>query len=178
MSRSPAWTLTLAIYTAVIIAFPIWVRPHLIPPVQATVAFAPASANLMWSPNNDTTLLLQGFAQQQGADVPVGYWVLSRGQVVSQDGRPVYSVPARACAHQPSSQACAGYIASLHLRQTVTYQPASRYWDFQWIETAIYLALALLLAGLCFLRIRPGRPATSDIPRPSRLAPALERSPS
>jgi hypothetical protein len=49
----------------------------------------------------------------------------------------------------------------------VTYQPASRYWAFECIETAIYLALALLLAGLCFLRIRPGRPAAPDIPRPS-----------
>jgi hypothetical protein len=36
---------------------------------------------------------------------------------------------------------------------------------------------SLLLAGLCFLRIRPGRPAQPDIHRPTRLAPALERSP-
>jgi hypothetical protein len=31
----------------------------------------------------------------------------------------------------------------------VIYQPASRYWAFQWSETAIYLLLALLLAGFC-----------------------------
>ncbi len=48
----------------------------------------------------------------------------------------------------------------------MTYQPASRYWAFQWTETAIYLAVALLLAGLCFLRIRPGRPAEPGIHRP------------
>ena len=61
----------------------------------------------------------------------------------------------------------------------MTYQPASRYWAFQWIETAIYLALALILAGLCFLRIRPGRSAEPGIHRPRaiRPAPALERSP-
>ena len=34
----------------------------------------------------------------------------------------------------------------------VTYQPASRYWDLQWLETGIFLVLArpwrgLLLAG-------------------------------
>jgi hypothetical protein len=89
-------------------------------------------------------------------------------------------VPAQACVGSqsaPSSQACAAYIESLHLRHTVTYQPASRYWAFEWIETAIYLALALLLAGLSLLQIRPRRPAAPDIPRPIRPAPALERSP-
>jgi hypothetical protein len=32
-------------------------------------------------------------------------------------------------------------------------QPASRYWSMQWIETAIYLALSLALAGYCFWRL-------------------------
>jgi hypothetical protein len=31
----------------------------------------------------------------------------------------------------------------------VVYQPGSRYWAFQWSETAIYVLLALLLAGFC-----------------------------
>lgn len=33
------------------------------------------------------------------------------------------------------------------------YQPASRYWAFQGIETAIYLAIAPALAGFCFWRL-------------------------
>jgi hypothetical protein len=32
----------------------------------------------------------------------------------------------------------------------VTYQPAGRYWTFQWLETAIFVALALLAAAGCF----------------------------
>jgi hypothetical protein len=52
-----------------------------------------------------------------------------------------------------------------HLRQELTYQPASRYWALQWLETAIYLAGALLLSGLCFLRIRRRRPAGGDARR-------------
>jgi hypothetical protein len=36
----------------------------------------------------------------------------------------------------------------------VTYQPASRFWRFQWYETGIYTALALALAGFCFWRLR------------------------
>jgi ABC-type transport system involved in multi-copper enzyme maturation permease subunit len=172
----PAMAVTLAVYTAVIIAFPIWVQPHLIPPVQATMALPASSAMNMQVTNNMLQpQTLQSAPGDTGA--PAGSWVLSTSQVVNQDGRPVHSVPAQACGPTPSSQACAAYIESLHLRQTVTYQPASRYWAFQWIETAIYLALSLLLAGLCFLRIRPGRPAAPDIARPGRLAPALERSP-
>jgi hypothetical protein len=36
----------------------------------------------------------------------------------------------------------------------VSYQPASRYWTFQSLETAIYVGLALILTGICFLWIR------------------------
>ena len=45
-------------------------------------------------------------------------------------------------------------LASHGIRVAVTYQPASRYWAFQWTETAIYVAFALALAGYCFWRIR------------------------
>jgi hypothetical protein len=79
-----------------------------------------------------------------------------------------------------TAQSCNDYIESLHFQQTVTYEPASRFWAFQWYETGIYLALAVILAGLCFLRIRPGRSAEPGI-RPRAIgrppAPALERSP-
>lgn len=36
----------------------------------------------------------------------------------------------------------------------VTYQPASRYWAFQGLETAVFIALALVLAGLSFWWVR------------------------
>ncbi|HEX3723077.1 MAG TPA: hypothetical protein VHV31_09820, partial [Nitrolancea sp.] len=38
--------------------------------------------------------------------------------------------------------------ANYHL--SLTYQPASRFWAFQWYETAIFVALSLALAGICF----------------------------
>jgi hypothetical protein len=44
-------------------------------------------------------------------------------------------------------------LASHGIREAVSYQPASRYWRFQATETAIYLALALALAGYCFRRL-------------------------
>jgi hypothetical protein len=48
-------------------------------------------------------------------------------------------------------------LASHRIREAVTYQPASRYWRFQATETAIYLALALALAGYCFRRLNRRR---------------------
>jgi hypothetical protein len=41
----------------------------------------------------------------------------------------------------------------------VSYQPASRYWELQWLETAAYLAAAAGLSGFCYWRVR--RPGTA-----------------
>ena len=38
----------------------------------------------------------------------------------------------------------------LGIREVVSYQPASRYWPIQLIETGIFLVLALGLAWSCF----------------------------
>ena len=175
----PAMAVTLAIFTAVIIVFPIWVRPHLIPPVKTTSTLSLASISNMPGVGafNGHLSLAPG-----PAAAPPGAWVISSSQLTAPDGRASSSEPAGPCGEPPSpaaGQACDDYIQSLHLRQAVTYQPASRYWDFQWAETAIYLAFALLLAGLCFLRIRPGRRAEPGIHRPRDIgrAPALEWSP-
>ncbi|HUA29472.1 MAG TPA: ABC transporter permease [Streptosporangiaceae bacterium] len=166
----PAMAVTLAIFTAVIIAFPIWVRPHLIPPVRATSALSLASVAVTGSSDGHLILTTRTATGRPGA------WVIS-SQVATPDGRVASGEPAGPCGAS-SARACNDYIASLRFHQTVAYEPASRYWAFQWIETGIYLALALLLAGLCFLRIRPGRLAALDIHRPRgiRSAPALESS--
>ena len=48
-------------------------------------------------------------------------------------------------------------VASLGWRRLVTFQPADRFWTFQGIEAAIFLALALLAIGaaVVLLRRRP-----------------------
>jgi len=170
----PAMAVTLAIFAAVTFAFPVWVRPHLIPPVRATVTLSTASINgFTLSPDGRTL-----FVQTAPPDIP-GAWILS-SQLTTPDGRPASGEPVTgACGPNASGSSCQAYIESLHLRQAVTYQPASRYWPLQWYETGIYLAVALALAGFCLWRIRPDRPAEPDIHRlrASRPAPALERSP-
>jgi hypothetical protein len=75
-------------------------------------------------------------------DIP-GAWILS-SQLTTPDGRPASAEPATgACGPNALGTSCEAYIESLHLRQKVTYQPASRYWPLQWYETGIYLAVAL-----------------------------------
>ena len=97
------------------------------------------------------------------ASIP-GAWMLST-QFINAAGNVVSGVtlPAR---EPGSAQSCGGsgpsdvarpclaQLAGRGYRQLVTYQPASRFWAFQWYETAIFLALAAALAGFCFWCIR------------------------
>ena len=48
---------------------------------------------------------------------------------------------------------CVTQVASTY-HQAVTYQPASRYWMFQWYETAIYVGAALAVLAFCFWWLR------------------------
>jgi ABC-type transport system involved in multi-copper enzyme maturation permease subunit len=174
----PAMAVTLAVFTAVIIAFPIWVRPRLIPPVQTTSTLSLASiANMPGVGAFDGHLsLVPG-----PAAAPPGAWVISSSQLTTPDGRASSSEPAGPCGppSPAAAQACNDYIESLHLRQTVTYQPASRYWAFQWVETAVYLTLALALAGFSFWWINRNHSTELNIrrPRTRQPAPALQNSP-
>jgi hypothetical protein len=70
-------------------------------------------------------------------------------QAITHSGR-VLTVAPKQCLGNGSFQPCENWLASLHLRQYVSYQPASRFWPLQWVETAIYLAAA---AGLGLLGI-------------------------
>jgi hypothetical protein len=170
----PAMAVTLAVFVGVVwFAFPLWVRPHLLPPAQTTVPLSAASINGFVIARDGRLLV-----QTSPPDLP-GAWVLST-QLTVPAGRPASTIPAtQACAPNMSSpQTCTAYVKSLHLRQTVTYQPASRYWPLQWYETGIYLALALALAGLCLWWIRPRHFAGLNIrPRTRQPAPALQSSP-
>jgi hypothetical protein len=82
-----------------------------------------------------------------------GAWILSNN-TITRSGK-VFTGPATAaCTGSASPQDCINWMNSLHLRQQVSYQPASRFWPLQGIETGIYLVLAAGLGGLCVWRIR------------------------
>jgi len=143
----PAMAVTLVLFAAVQIAMPLWIRPNLFPAEHTTVAIG---RDITFSNNTqgNFTLATGTLAGQPGA------WILSSG-AVDAAGHPVSTAPA-ACTQAvvsgtgPSGLAC---LASHGIRIAVTYQPASRYWAFQWTETGICLAAALALAGYCFRRV-------------------------
>jgi hypothetical protein len=144
----PAMAATLAAFAAVQVAWPNWIRPHLIAPVRAILPLNTANLNeLMIGNKGDMTVI--------GAVNKPGAWILSN-QTIDTTGH-MFTGPAPHICLSGSFQACIQSLSRFHLRQLVTYQPASRFWDFQWYETAIFLALAIALAGFCFWRIRRRR---------------------
>ena len=150
----PAMAVTLVIFAGIQVLMPTVVRPHLIPPVQATAPFNANTANeivMTSSGNGPATMIVKGNLS------PPGGWILSN-QTITPSGRPFDGPPGRACTStSASAQACNNWLNSLHLRQLVSYQPASRFWPLQWIETAIYLVLAAGLAWLCTWQVRRRR---------------------
>jgi hypothetical protein len=144
----PAMAATLAIFIGVLITVSLWVRPHLITPLRVTSALNPANIDQLFTGQN-------GQMSVTGAVNLPGAWVLSN-QSIDASGH-VFTGPATQACTTGSVQACNAYIGRLHLRQLITYEPASRYWSVQWYETAIFLALAIALAGVCFWWIRRRR---------------------
>ncbi len=141
----PAMATTLAAFTAVQLAWPALVRPHLIEPVRTITALGRVTFSAVGESQHGLLFLRAGGGS--------GVWVLS-SQPVNAAGHAVARVPA-ACQRAFSSQV--GAFLSCLSRQgvkiAVTYQPDSRYWDFQWIELGAFLVLAGLLAWFCVRRV-------------------------
>jgi hypothetical protein len=142
----PAMAITLAIFAAAQVVMPLAVRPHLVPPSHTTASIHAAD---------------QAYGSLT-ADVVPGQpdaWILS-SQALNAAGQPVSAIPA-ACnnANPPGEKGGATQITpaqcmqSRGYREAISYLPTSRYWPLQWIETGIFLALALALAGFSFWRL-------------------------
>jgi hypothetical protein len=144
----PAMAATLAVFAGIQVAWPRWIRPHLISPVHAT-------APLNLSKLDELAIDPQGHMFVQGSASRPGAWILGN-QTVDQAGHPFTGPATNACMNQ-GIQACNASVARLHLRQVLTYQPGSRYWAFQWYETAIFLVLAAALVWFCVWRINRRR---------------------
>jgi hypothetical protein len=143
----PAMAITLAVFAAVQIVMPLWIRPHLIAPVHAASAFNAANLTEISSSNNGSMTVMTA------VNLP-GAWVLSN-QTLTRAGH-VFTGPApRPCMSSTAPfSACQTALSKLGLRQLVTYQPAGRYWAFQGYETGIFLVLALGLGAACVWRVR------------------------
>jgi ABC-type transport system involved in multi-copper enzyme maturation permease subunit len=146
----PAMAVTLGVFTVVQFAWSRWIRAQLIAPLHATVALNTADiVDFRITGNVVTSVQALPSLSQQNT------WILS-SRVVNAAGQP-FTAPATKGCLGGNFQACQAYLGRLHPRQVVTYQPASHFWPLQWTETGIFVALALLLAGICAWRIQRHR---------------------
>jgi hypothetical protein len=154
--------LTLVVFVSALVAMSLWVRPHLIPPVTARESVKSASGfgfTLTSGPGVDFIV--------EPPDLP-NAWVLSSG-VVDASGHGITSrFVSTACpqiipiVYGEGDQGPGGKTAVLDCVRTIAqtyhietmYQPAGRYWMFQWMETGIFVVLALGLAGVSVWWIR------------------------
>jgi hypothetical protein len=164
----PAMALTLVAFVAVQVLIPNFVRPHLLPPDHVT-----APVNVQHEDFNTSAGSGLSALQLTGSFAEPGAWVLSdtvitpsgapASNVIMTPGGPVFTVLPSACTPTAGSGinlvACRKTLAAMDLRQSVTYQPASRFWPLQWIETGIYLVLAAGLGGVCVWQVRRRRAA-------------------
>jgi hypothetical protein len=146
----PAMAVSLAVFAGAQGAMALWVRSHLIAPLRSNTPFNPANITSLDFPGH------RQFTVTASVNQP-GAWILSN-QTTTAAGHPFTGPAPAACVSRSGSfQSCQQELGALHLRQLVTYQPASRYWTLQWTETAIFLALALALAGFCYWWVRRRR---------------------
>jgi hypothetical protein len=148
----PAIGITIAGFIAVRIVIYGWLRAHF---MTTVTAYFPVSAG--FTPAGSSWQLATGFVGANGQ--PLSIPQSSNGPVIGAGGNPlpVSALPAScqpASGNGPLSQAAYHAVVSCAqahgIRGYVTYQPASRYWAFQGIETGIFLLLAAALIAVTF----------------------------
>jgi hypothetical protein len=139
----PAMATTLAIYIGAVVSMPLWIRGHLAPTVHRTPP-------LDLSRINNLSIHPGGLLEVVSGASPHGAWLLSNTTITSTGH--LFTGPANPqfCGGNQGFQACVNWIGSLGLRQDLAYQPASHFWPLQFVETGVFLAAAVLLAGFCF----------------------------
>ncbi|WP_067456702.1 ABC transporter permease subunit [Actinomadura macra] len=156
----PAMAITLAVFAAVQIAMPLFVRPYLIPPKEAKITVTPANVG-------ELSLSEEGVSMGASVADP-GAWTLSN-YTVDSAGRKVTWMPrslaVTACQPPPTPPGatepppgpdpkCFTEIARLGYRQQISYHPGSRFWALQWRETGVFALLTAGLSGFCFFWVR------------------------
>lgn len=147
----PAMALTLVAFTALQLLVPAVVRQHLMPPVTTTVTL---DASVMSGPvglnlENSNAFTIRGYT------APGGWAMQDSSPVLKPDGSPYTAEDDRPCfANAGAMDAVIACLAAQRLHFEHTYQPAGRYWTFQWIELSLYVVLSFLLASFGVVRLR------------------------
>jgi hypothetical protein len=177
----PAMAVALFVFVVVRVCVTYGIRPRIIGPAHRVLALDPASTGLgsAISPSIILNSLFNGgpsSALYPDAPKMPNAWIYST-RVVDGSGRDLTDQvlnadcpgvasgggPPKVPGHVPvpesarqSMQACVSKIGATY-HQLVTYQPAGRYWAFQWTELAMYGSAALLLGAFCVWWVRRRR---------------------
>jgi hypothetical protein len=161
----PAMIIALGTFFGARLGMTYWVRPRLAAPLTLARGY--------WTPSlarNFGSALSKGqilpYSYPMNLTAPRGAWVVSnntvsaKGQIVSNIGCASSGgvrVHGRKPAH-PTAASIRGINAAgdraLHacltqFRQVLSFQPASRFWMFQWEELAIFAVVAIVLSVFC-----------------------------
>lgn len=126
----PALAITVGAFVAVRLIVATYLRPYYEPAVR----------------------LIEPLSKDQS--VPSGSWILARDIV--QHGQSVSGKLAfpQECL-RPTTRAASDACLTQHgFASLLKYQPASRYWTFQWIESGIFIALAAILVAVAVIAVR------------------------
>jgi hypothetical protein len=163
----PAMAVTLVAFAVIQVLVPNLVRPHLLPPAHITAPLhRPFGVNVNAGTGQESIQLAEPLTKP-------GAWVLSDVIITSSgaklpnvtftsSGAELTALP-KACRIGPAGPSiagrddCSSVLAAMHLRQSVSYQPASRFWPLQWTETGLYLVLAAGLGWVCVAQLRRRR---------------------
>jgi hypothetical protein len=132
----PAIAATLAVYAGLAVAAGMYLRQHYLTPLVIRNNFPPGSAQML------------------------SRWWTKDGHPVSQTvaSQVLQSAPAQAAGKGgggvPQSIGSVQYLNQHGYTQWISYQPASRFWPFQWIEGGWLLALSVLLIAVTVWLVR------------------------
>ena len=154
----PAMAVTLVVFIAFQFFFPNVVRPSLMPPDRTTLAMTAEAINSAQNLGS-----IGGGSVIGGVRIPDApdAWIAETSPLRTADGRTLASSEFNGCLDDPPKTGAGGTfgdtavcLAEHDLHVDVLYHPSSRYWAFQWLETAIYVALSGILTAFGVWRIR------------------------
>jgi hypothetical protein len=152
----PAMAATLAVFIALHIVFAAVLRPNLLPSTTVTMPINAATLSQVEGIGQGSD---PGGPVQVFGPGPADAWILSATDLENGSGQAISGNEIGSCLNNPGQDitSIGNCLAPYKLHIDYTYQPAGHYWPLQWCETGIYLALAALLGGACFWRIRRHR---------------------
>jgi hypothetical protein len=171
----PAMAATLVVFTAVRMAFTLWVRPHLLSPLHYTGAFTLNQSGSTGVPGRGQSgdmVISSQTLNAKGVVIGTNGGIGQNGEINFHPGAhggtvldgvgtcrttiPALTGGQRSNGTPPLSvqHAVQKCVNSFHMKEVLIYQPASRYWTLQWYELAIFIAMALILSAFAWWWVR------------------------